>query len=173
MLEAAIFVIFPFCMMFAAISDMLSMTIANRVPIILAAAFAIIAPLTGMDWAVYGLHFAGGALVLVVTFVLFAIGGMGGGDAKLLAATALWMGFGMPLVEYLVYSAVVGGVLTLLILSYRNSPLSLFTGQHLFLRHFANHGEGVPYGIALGIGGLVAYPGSDLVQWALARAVGQ
>ena len=57
-----------------------------------------------MDWAAYGWHFAAGALVLAVTFGLFAMGGMGGGDAKLLAATALWMGFGFQLVEYLVVS---------------------------------------------------------------------
>ncbi len=50
MVEAAIFVIFPFCMVFAAVSDLLSMTIANRVSVILIAAFAVLAPLTGMDW---------------------------------------------------------------------------------------------------------------------------
>ncbi|TGT92468.1 peptidase, partial [bacterium M00.F.Ca.ET.155.01.1.1] len=88
MLEAVIFVVFPFCMLFAAISDVLSMTIANRVPVLLLATFALVAPLTGMDWATYGGHFAAGALVLAVTFGLFALGGMGGGDAKLLAATA-------------------------------------------------------------------------------------
>ena len=73
MLEAAIFVIFPFCMVFAAISDMLSMTIANRVSLLLAGSFLVIAPLTGMDWSVYGMHIAAGALVLTVTFGLFAI----------------------------------------------------------------------------------------------------
>ncbi|TIT38990.1 MAG: peptidase, partial [Mesorhizobium sp.] len=113
MIEALIFVVFPFCMLFAAISDMLSMTIANRVPVLLVAVFALVAPLTGMDWATYGLHFASGGLVLAVTFGLFALGGMGGGDAKLLAATALWMGLSIHLVEYLVASAFIGGLLTL------------------------------------------------------------
>ncbi len=58
MLEALIFVVFPFCMVFAAVSDMLSMTIANRVSVLLIAVFAIVAPLTGMDWASFGWHFA-------------------------------------------------------------------------------------------------------------------
>ena len=124
MLEALIFVVFPFCMLFAAISDMLSMTIANRVPVLLLAVFALVAPLTGMDWATYGWHFAAGALVLAVTFGLFALGGMGGGDAKLLAATAVWMGFNIHLVEYLVISTFIGGLLTLAILVYRKSPLA-------------------------------------------------
>ena len=82
MLEASIFVIFPFCMAFAAVSDLLSMTIANRVSLILVAAFLLLAPLTGMDWGQYGMHIAVFAAVLCATFGLFAAGGMGGGDAK-------------------------------------------------------------------------------------------
>src|SRR5690606_40457516 len=99
MLEAAILVVFPFCMLFAAISDMVSMTIANRVSILLVAAFVVLAPLTGMQWQAIGLHLAAGAAVLAVTFSMFALGGMGGGDAKLLAATSVWMGFGILLIE--------------------------------------------------------------------------
>ncbi|MER9330895.1 prepilin peptidase [Mesorhizobium sp. M0152] len=169
MLEALIFVVFPFCMLFAAISDMLSMTIANRVPVLLVVVFALVAPLTGMEWAAYGWHFAAGALVLAVTFGLFAMGGMGGGDAKLLAATAVWMGLNIQLVEYLVVSTFIGGLLTLAILFYRKSPLAVFTSQNPFLRHFAEQSAGIPYGIALGLGGLLTYPDSPLMVWALER----
>jgi len=169
MLEALIFVVFPFCMVFAAVSDMLSMTIANRVSVILVATFLIIAPLTGMAWVDIGWHLAAGLLVLSVTFGLFALGGMGGGDAKMLAATAVWMGFGVTLVQYLVVSAFVGGLLTLAILSYRKSPLAVYTGRNRFLRHFADAELGIPYGIALGIGGLATYPDSAIMLWALER----
>lgn len=173
MLEALIFVVFPFCMLFAAISDMLSMTIANRVSLVLVATFAVVAPLTGMEWSTYGLHFAGGAMVLCVTFALFALGGMGGGDAKLMAATAVFMGFNIHLAEYLVVSAFIGGIITIAILSYRNSALSVFTSRSMFLRHFANQDVGIPYGIALGIGGLIIYPETPLMVWAMQRLTGQ
>ena len=173
MLEALIFVVFPFCMVFAAVSDTLSMTIANRVPLLLLAVFAVAAPLTGMDWAALGWHFAAGAVVLAATFGLFALGGMGGGDAKLLAATAVWMGFNFQLMEYLVVSAFVGGLLTVAILAYRGSALAVFTGQNMFLRHFADAKGGIPYGIALGVGGLVTYPGSPLMIWTLERLATQ
>lgn len=169
MLEAVIFVVFPFCMAFAAVSDMLSMTIANRVSVVLVVAFAIVAPFTGMDWATYGLHFAAGGLVLAVTFVLFAMGGMGGGDAKLLTATSVWMGLGMPLLGYLVVTTFIGGALTIMILTYRGSPLAVYTGGNPFLRHFADETKGVPYGVALGIGGLLAFPESPVMLWALDR----
>jgi prepilin peptidase CpaA len=172
MIEALIFVVFPFCMVFAAISDMLSMTIANRVSIILVATFAVVAPFTGMDWATYGMHFAAGGLVLAVTFALFAIGGMGGGDAKLMAATALFMGLNIHLVEYLVISAFLGGVLTVALLSFRKSAMAVFTSRNVFLRHFADQSVGVPYGIALGAGGLLTYPSSALMVWAMQRLTG-
>jgi len=160
-------------MAFAAISDILSMTIANRVSIVLVLTFAVVAPLTGMDWGAYGLHFAAGAAVLAVTFALFALGGMGGGDAKLLAATSVWMGLGFPLIQYLIYSSIFGGMLTLWILAYRRSIFHAFLGQNMFLRHFAEDQKGVPYGIALGIGGMLAFPNSPLALWALGKAVGQ
>ncbi|MBZ9678036.1 prepilin peptidase [Mesorhizobium sp. ES1-1] len=169
MLEALIFVVFPFCMLFAAISDMLSMTIANRVPVLLLVVFAVVAPLTGMPWATYGGHFAAGAVVLACTFGLFALGGMGGGDAKLLAATAVWMGLNIHLAEYLVAATFIGGLLTIAILIYRKSPLATVTSGNPFLRHLADQKAGVPYGIALGLGGLLTYPDSPLMVWALAR----
>lgn len=172
MIEALIFVVFPFCMVFAAVSDMVSMTIANRVSLILIATFAVAAPFTGMDWAAYGWHFAAAATVLCVTFAMFAVGAMGGGDAKLLAATSLWMGFSLELLSYLVYASVFGGLLTVLILMYRGSIWSAFTGRYLFLRHFADSKVGIPYGVALGISGLIVYPSTPLMQWALARMAG-
>ncbi len=159
MLEAAIFVIFPFCMAFAAISDMLSMTIANRVSLILIAAFAVVAPLTGMDWATYGWHFAAAGLVLGATFVLFAIGGMGGGDAKLLAATAVWMGFGIR-------ARPVSGLhgLHRRRADRRDPRLPQVAAVAVYRRATCScaispiQTVGIPYGIALGIGGLLAYP---------------
>lgn len=169
MLEALIFVVLPFCMVFAAVSDMLSMTIANRVSLLLVAVFTIAAPLAGMAWVDYGWHFAAAALVLTVTFSLFALGVMGGGDAKLLAATSLWMGFSVELMQYLVYASLIGGLMTLLIMIYRSSPLSTLTGNNIFLRHFADAKVGIPYGVALGISGLMIYPSTPLMQWALAR----
>jgi prepilin peptidase CpaA len=172
MFEAAIFVVFPFCMAFAAISDMLSMTIANRVSLILVATFAVLAPFSGMPPAEIGLHFLAGLLILAVTFTLFAIGGMGGGDAKLLAATALWMGLGVELAQYVVYSTMFGGALTLAILMYRKSALAVYTGGNPFLRNLADSDKGVPYGIALGIGGLFVYPDTALMQIALQRLAG-
>ncbi|KQU64302.1 peptidase [Aminobacter sp. DSM 101952] len=173
MLEALIFVVFPFCMVYSAVSDTMSMTIANRVPLLLLGVFLVVAPLTGMAWVDIGMHLAAGALLLTVTFAMFALGGMGGGDAKLIAASAVWMGLGMPLMQYLLVSAVFGGMLTLAILAFRSSALAHITSQNMFLRNFSKDAGGVPYGIALGAGGLLTYPSSPLMVWALERLAAQ
>jgi prepilin peptidase CpaA len=172
MLEAAILVIFPFCMVFAAVSDALSMTIANRVSVLLVVSFAVVAPLTGMAWDAYAWHFAAFGVVLAVTFTLFAIGAMGGGDAKLMAATALWMGFGMPLMEYGVASASFGGTLTLALLALRASPAATLVGTSRFGAHLVDAKAGVPYGIALGAAGIVVAPDMPLMAWAIAQMTG-
>lgn len=172
MLEAAILVIFPFCMVYAAVSDALSMTIANRVSVLLVLAFALAAPLTGMDWTLYAWHFAAFAMVLGVTFALFALGAMGGGDAKLMAATALWMGFGVTLVEYLFDAAVLGGMLTLALMALRASPVGTLIGSRRVAAYFTDPKAGIPYGIALGTAGLMAAPGSAPVAWAMRSLAG-
>lgn len=172
MIEAAILVIFPFAMANAAMSDMLSMTIANRVSLLLVGSFAVIAPFTGMDWSQYGLHFAAMGLVLSVCFGLFALGAMGGGDAKLLSSTALWFGFNLSLMEYLLIASLLGGVLTMAILSYRKSQVTVIAGQVEFLRRMADPKEKIPYGIALGTAGLIVFPSSVMAEWVIGRLAG-
>jgi prepilin peptidase CpaA len=147
------------------------MTIANRVSVMLVVGFAAIAPLTGMPWAVYGFHLLAGVLMLTVTFGLFAVGAMGGGDAKLIAATSIWMGYGTDLVQYLVVSSFLGGALTLLIIVFRASPVAVLAGRFEFLRRIGDAKTGIPYGIALGLGGLVVFPQSALGQWVVDRLV--
>lgn len=168
MLHAVIFVVFPFCMVFAAVSDLLSMTIANRVSLLLLASFAVVAPLTGMEWTTYAWHWAAGLGVLAATFTLFAVGGMGGGDAKFMAATALWMGASVELMQYLVTGAMIGGALTLALMTFRGSPVALIAGTSPRLQHLADSKAGIPYGVALGAAGLIAFPETALMKWASA-----
>lgn len=170
MIEAAILIVFPFAMAFAAISDLLSMTIQNRVSLILLVAFATLAPLTGMPWDVYGMHFVAGTAVLAVTFALFATGTMGGGDAKLMSATAVWFGWNLELATYLMTLSILGGLLTLAILRYRGSHMMVvYAARFEFMRRLAQKEEGVPYGIALGLAGLMSFPVSPLGLWVVER----
>jgi prepilin peptidase CpaA len=114
-IDAIRLVLFPALMAFAASSDFLTMTISNKVSLVLIAGFLALALLTGMSVGEIGSHFAAGALVLVVAFVFFSRGWIGGGDAKLAAATALWLGFDQ-LLTYLLDASRLGGALTFLLI---------------------------------------------------------
>ena len=95
--------------------------------------------------------------MLVVTFMFFARGWIGGGDAKLAAATALWLGFDQ-LLDYLIYASLFGGVLTLLILRFRLMPLPALLADQEWVKRLHRMDAGVPYGIALAVAALWVYP---------------
>jgi prepilin peptidase CpaA len=103
------------------------------------------------------MHLAAAAVVLVVAFIFFAQGWIGGGDAKLAAATALWFGFDYLLV-YLVYAALFGGVLTMLLVQFRKLPLPHVLARQPWIQRLHEKGGGVPYGIALAAAALAVYP---------------
>jgi prepilin peptidase CpaA len=155
--ETATLVLFPALMAFAASSDLLTMTISNKVSLALIAGFGIMAAITGMNLTDIGLHFAAAALVLVMAFICFSRGWIGGGDAKLAAATALWLGF-PHLLEYLLVASILGGVLTLLIIGFRRFPLPPQLVRQVWLERLHRPDAGVPYGIALATAALVVYP---------------
>lgn len=163
--QAGMLLFFPALMAFAAASDLLTMTIPNRVSLLLVAGFFLFAILVGLPLAAVGLHVAAALLVLAVTFGMFAAGWMGGGDAKLAAATALWCGFGQ-LPEYLALTGMLGGALTLAILAIRAQPLPFFVLAWPWAFNLHHPKTGIPYGIALSAAGLLVYPASPL--WRLA-----
>src|SRR3954468_5293859 len=146
--DAIRLMLFPALMAFAAASDLLTMTISNRVSLALVAGFLLLAVASGMGLHDILMHIAAGATVLIVAFGCFAMGWVGGGDAKTAAAAALWFGFGPPM-TYLLCASLFGGALTLLLLQFRQWPLPYaLTGQPWLMRLHAKD-SGIPYGIAL------------------------
>jgi prepilin peptidase CpaA len=158
--EAIRLTLFPAMMAFAASSDLLTMTIANRVSLVLIGGFALLAALSGLSGADILSHIGAAAAVLAVSFTCFACGWIGGGDAKLAAATALWLGFN-HLFDYLVYASLLGGALTLLIVQFRNLPLPRLLIGREWAERLHRQGGGVPYGIALAAAALVIYPQTE------------
>jgi prepilin peptidase CpaA len=162
-LDLARMLLFPALMAFAAASDLFTMTISNRVSLALVAGFVILALLGGM--APYDMlsHLAAGAALLVIAFGCFAFGWIGGGDAKVAAAAALWFGFG-HLMNYLLYASLFGGVLTLALLQFRQWPLPYLLATQPWLTRLHAKETGIPYGIALAIGALMIYPDTDWIR---------
>lgn len=157
--QALILSAFPFLLVFAGFCDLVTMTISNRISILLVATFLILAAAIGLPLEKVAWHFAAGALVLTIGFAMFAFGWIGGGDAKFAAAISLWFGFELTL-EFAFLSALFGGGLTLFILATRQRNLALFVHKVEWLERFLSGRKGVPYGIALSAGALVLYPQS-------------
>ena len=114
-----------------------------------------------MPLADVGFHMLAGLAILVLTFGLFAFGWFGGGDAKLAAATALWMGWG-NLTDYLLISTLAGGALTLLLLSWRRWPMPPQVLAQAWIARLHDSATGVPYGIALAAAGLALFPQTQI-----------
>ncbi len=155
--------LFPLLMAFAASSDLLTMRISNRVVLLLVAIFCAMAVGINMPLEEFGLHVACATIVLIVAFAFFALGWIGGGDAKLAAATTFWLGFGVTL-PYLLYASLIGGMMTLMILTVRSWPLPLFLTRIDWVQRLHDRKTGIPYGIALAIAGLIAYSDTSVFQ---------
>jgi prepilin peptidase CpaA len=162
-LDIARLLLFPALVAFAAATDLFTMTISNRVSLALVAGFLILALLSGMAPYDILLHLTAGAAVLAMAFFCFAMGWVGGGDAKVAASVALWFGFGHML-DYLVYASLFGGVLTLLLLEFRRWPLPYVLANQPWLLRLHDKETGIPYGIALAIGALMIYPETDWIK---------
>lgn len=163
---------FPLAMAFAASSDLLTMRISNKLVLLLAAGFVVVALAVELPLQQFAMHVLCAFVVLVVSFTMFALRWIGGGDAKLAAATALWLGFMAPsgehtLVAYLAYTAIFGGLLTLAILLLRQVPLQgLFSGRPWlnWLSRLHDPKQGIPYGVAMAIAGLLTYSNTAIFE---------
>lgn len=157
-LAAILAVSFPALVLFAAVKDATSFTIPNWTSLALVAIFPMAALAAGLPLATLGLHAAVGAGALVAGMGMFALRWMGGGDAKLIAAAVLWLGW--PAVpSFLLGVAVTGGVLAIALILLRSPQLrSVVLASPRWVNRLTEPGEGIPYGVAIAAGALLAFP---------------
>ena len=152
--------IFAVPLLIASYTDFWSMKIPNLVSLAMMAGFFLTLPLTWQGLPVFGEHMAVGLTFFLVGFAMFAFGWLGGGDAKLMAAIALWFGWSDAL-SFIVFTTLFGAALGIfLILGNRMMPVRLRTsvvGMKLF-----QGGKDMPYGLALAAGALVTWPSSQI-----------
>jgi prepilin peptidase CpaA len=150
-------------MAFAAANDLFTMRIPNKISLALIAGFCAAAAYAAIPLQTFGLHVAVGAAALAVTFTLFSFNLFGGGDAKLTAAGALWMGpqFVLPFVFTL---TILGGVLSIAILAYRKFIPAEGMALPGWAQRLHVRGSGIPYGMAVAAAGLIVYPSTELFK---------
>ena len=118
---------------------------SRRIPNPLCLAIALLSPFfwwaNGLGlWPGVPLQIGVAALVFMLFAAAFAVGAMGGGDVKLVAAVALWLPW-QAVVALLVIMSLAGGVLT----------LALVIRKRLARSEAALE---IPYGVAIAFGGL-------------------
>jgi len=162
MTNILILTIFPCLVILAAVNDLFTMTIPNWISLALLLGFAVLAPLVGISIEGALHHLLAGVLVLIAGFLLFARGLLGGGDAKLMAVCALWLGWEQTL-PFMLITAIMGGVLAMIFLALRRYPLPVSLAAQDWVQRLAKQGGGIPYGIAIAAGAMIVYPDSPLM----------
>lgn len=111
----------------------------------------------------------GAGLALVIAFPMFALGVIGGGDAKLFLVVGAFMGPG-GFVYALLASAIVGGLLAIVVAIHRGAILPVLLGCKDLVVHAVTLGRRggrptldqpgaitVPYGAAIALGSIAAW----------------
>ncbi|MFI4933201.1 MAG: prepilin peptidase [Caulobacterales bacterium] len=169
--KTSVLLVYAALVIIAALKDLSTFTIPNWISAALAIAFvpaALIIGLThgasGLSLAMsIGLNLALGLGVLVLAAGMFALGWVGGGDAKLMAASALWIG--LPgLAPFALYTGLAGGALALGLLALRSAWLRpLAAAGPAWTRRLATPGEAAPYGVAIAFGALAAFAAHPMI----------
>ena len=169
MVNLIILTLFPLCMIFAMFFDVFTMTIPNKIVIALLLGFVACFPFVGMTLETLAWHAGVASIVLAVSFVLFSIGVMGGGDAKLATVASLWLG-ALPTVEFLLIGSIMGGLLTLVIILARRAPLPSILSKTEWALRLHDTKNGVPYGAALGPAALLVFLKTPWMEYAASGA---
>ena len=159
--------VLPAMLLAAAGWDLASFTIPNFRTVAVAASFGVFALLLGLSPGALGLHLLAGLIALALGFALFALGYIGGGDAKLYAGAALWFG-PHDLVIYTLVATILGGFLTLMLLGLRQLPLPAGLARQDWILKLHNSQSGIPYGVALALGVFVILPQAEILRLAAA-----
>ncbi len=162
-LSLLLLTLFPALVIVAALSDAVSFTIPNWISAILAASFLPTALVLGLSLSAVGLHLAIGGGAFVAAVLMFSLGWIGGGDAKLFAAAALWLGW--PGAEvFLLVTGLAGGLLAIGLLAVRADWLRLRAhAAPGWVGRLMTPDGPAPYGVAIACGALFAFPNSGLM----------
>jgi len=155
--------VFPALVIVGGLHDLITMKIPNWISLALIAAFFPVALLVGAAPIDIAIHVGIGVAALIVGMGMFAAGWIGGGDAKLLAASCLWMGIS-GMAPFLVWTGITGGLFCLfLIMARQYFPMvASSVSQNWVITLMQPKGD-IPYGVAIAAGALLALPESGLL----------
>lgn len=155
--------VFPAALLIAAANDIYEFKIPNWISIILVAAYPAAGFAVGASPHVMIEGTLIGAAALTIGFALFAVKIVGGGDAKLFAATAPWLGF-VGLGGFLFYTAMAGLFLAIAMGTFRKLPVLPVYAHAPWLIKLHERKKDLPYAVAIAAGGLLSFSQTPYFQ---------
>ena len=147
--------IFMGAMIHVIYTDLTQQRIPNRIVLLLLAAFLPLAAVSGFSFQTIAFAIGSAILIFVAGFGCFYAGWLGGGDVKLAAVCALWLGPG-TVIHFVLWTAILGSIVTLSILALRRKR-ALETGQEYRRDRF------LPYGPGMALAAIILFPQSSWV----------
>jgi prepilin peptidase CpaA len=151
------------CLVIAAgLRDLTTMTIPNWISGVLILGFFPAAFAVGLPPVTVAINVGVAAGALFVGMGLFAMRIIGGGDAKLMAATCLWLGLAGS-GAFMLWTGVAGGLFCLMLIFARTQVRPYVAGGPDWVNQLLEPKGDIPYGVAIAVGALMAFPSSALL----------
>jgi prepilin peptidase CpaA len=154
--------VLPCLVIAAGLRDLTTMTIPNWISGLLILAFFPAAVMVGLSPMTVLTHVGVAAVALFVGMGLFAMRVIGGGDAKLMAAACLWLGI-TGSAMFVLWTGVAGGVFCLTLMFARTQLRPYVHGAPHWIDSLLEPRGDIPYGVAIAVGALMAFPTSALL----------
>lgn len=154
--------VMPALVIVAGLKDLTTMRIPNWISLLLIVLFFPAAFIVGLPPVTLAIHMGVALVALVVGAGMFSLRWIGGGDAKLMAASCLWLGLqgsGM----FLLWTGMMGGLFCLALLFARFHSRPYLLGAPGWVVNLMEPRGHIPYGVAIAAGALLAYPTSTLM----------
>lgn len=157
MTDLFLMILFPSLVVAAGVGDLLTMRIPNWLNLAIAVSMPPMALIAGMPLDLVAWHLLAGAVMLVIGFGLFAGRLVGGGDAKLMAAAALWVGWSQLLL-FVIITSLAGGALAVLMKLWQLLRVEHEVKDVAWLKQVFRRDLQLPYGAAIAVGAAWVYP---------------
>lgn len=152
---------FPALMVGIILYDFFTMIIPNGLNILLFLGFLGLALVIDLPIKDIGWHLLAAFLALAAGFAAFAFNLFGGGDAKSIAAVAVWFGWNTETLVFILLTAMLGGIFAVLLVGIRSAGISQMLPLKIieikWIKAILVPKARMPYGVAIGTAGLIMY----------------
>ena len=144
------------------VSDVRSLRIPNTHALVILGCFIPAWLATPAAFGPFWPHMEAMGIVFIITYIMFCLGMMGGGDSKLGTALGLWVGLKGSL-PFVFYMAVMGGLLGAITLLLQKKKPFKNPRPGSWIEQVQSGQNAVPYGVAISFGSWASFCHTGLI----------